>query len=98
MKCKYCGKEFERADGRQKFCCKDCYRAYYNEYRRKKAEELKKEVQTNKKSYGMSITAERMELINAMSGDEYRVKIDDLYDADGKAVGTKVSLYMKIKD
>lgn len=42
MKCKYCGKEFD-ADKRHRFCSKECYRLYYNEYRLKKYRRIKEE-------------------------------------------------------
>ena len=47
-------------------------------------------------SAAMTITAKRMELINLLYRSDMKVDIIDLWDADGKAAGTRVELHLPI--
>jgi sensor histidine kinase YesM len=59
---------------------------------REAATALKSKSALQQKSYGMKITAERMNSVN----DSYRINakaiVTDLFDADGNAAGTEVLL------
>ena len=57
---------------------------------RAKAAEYKSKSATHNKSFGMKITAERIELINQMYHTNTQVAITDLVDECGRATGTKV--------
>ncbi|MDX1407002.1 MAG: histidine kinase, partial [Saprospiraceae bacterium] len=59
---------------------------------RVRAAELKQARPAYKKSMGMQITAERMELHKTLSGKQITVQIHDLVDAEGKAAGTHVQI------
>lgn len=63
---------------------------------RKKAEELKNAQGQRERSFGMRITAERMELSAKTLGLGLRSRVDDLVDASGAAVGTRVILNIPI--
>jgi LytS/YehU family sensor histidine kinase len=55
---------------------------------REKAVQLKSKNSTSTKSYGMQITAQRIEQLNSKN----KVETFDLKDAEGNALGTKVVL------
>ncbi len=57
---------------------------------RQKAGEFKSKSATQNKSYGMKVTAERIELINQLYSTDTKVQIIDLKNKTGDAVGTKV--------
>jgi ligand-binding sensor domain-containing protein/two-component sensor histidine kinase len=64
---------------------------------RGKAEELKAQKSGNRKrSMGMQITKDRIEMINKLYGTDTRVKIIDLTDAQGQANGTRVELVIPV--
>ena len=65
---------------------------------RERAKKIKEESGVNMKSYGMDITKERMDLLNKFSDEEYHFEIMDLYDKEGRASGTKVMIYINIKE
>lgn len=59
---------------------------------RKSAEALSKQ---ERKSYGLSITRERMEAINKIEGTNQSFDIIDLYDEAGQPAGTKVIIRVR---
>jgi ligand-binding sensor domain-containing protein len=59
---------------------------------RKKAAEIKKASGIERKSQGMLITKERLDMLNQYSKDQYTVEVLDLMDADGKPAGTRVEV------
>lgn len=64
---------------------------------RGKAEELKaQKSSTRKRSMGMQITRDRIEMINKLYGTDTRVKIIDLVNKNGDSAGTKVELIIPI--
>lgn len=64
---------------------------------RTKAEEIKAQKPTNhKRSMGMQITQDRIEIINKLYNMNASVEIHDLTDADGNAKGTKVELTIPV--
>ena len=65
---------------------------------RKKAEELKQETGIIRKSRGMGITRERLEMLNEDINEGFSVKIVDLYDEKGKPTGTKVELLIHFNE
>jgi sensor histidine kinase YesM/ligand-binding sensor domain-containing protein len=64
---------------------------------RNKAEEIKMQKNgSHKRSMGMQITSDRIEMINKLYGTDTKVKITDLADVNGDAAGTKVELEIPI--
>ena len=63
---------------------------------RKAAENLKSKTATKKKSYGMKITSDRLQMLNKLAGTKASVDVIDLYDSDGMAQGTRVELVIPI--
>lgn len=63
---------------------------------RQKSEELKKNQVMSRKSYGIKITEDRINLINRMTGANAGVQINDKYHADGSAAGTTVILHLPL--
>jgi hypothetical protein len=64
---------------------------------RKKAAELKEQRQNNhKRSMGMQITQDRIEIINKLYNIHASVNIYDIEDAQGNAKGTKVQLVIPV--
>ena len=59
---------------------------------REAAAELKSKSASRQKSHGMTVTAERLELIRRLFGVEAQVAITDLYDSGGAAAGTRVTI------
>jgi len=57
---------------------------------RQKATEYKSKSATRNKSFGMKMTAERIELINQLYHTQTQVAIIDLVDTRGQATGTKI--------
>lgn len=60
---------------------------------RKKSAELNAFNNSGHNSYGMRLSSQRVQLFNAAPGN---VTITDLYDADGKAAGTKVEIGLAV--
>jgi tetratricopeptide (TPR) repeat protein len=60
------------------------------------AAELKSKSATAHRSFGMSITHERMELINQMNNTSMSVIVNDLHDEQGNATGTEVIIDIPI--
>ena len=64
---------------------------------RGRAEELKLQKSGNRKrSMGMQITNDRIEMINKLYGTNTKVKVTDLFNDDGKTNGTKVELEIPV--
>jgi tetratricopeptide (TPR) repeat protein len=59
---------------------------------RKKASELKSQLAANHKSMGLQITKERLAVMGINHSNEQPVEIEDLYDENGLAVGTQVTI------
>jgi tetratricopeptide (TPR) repeat protein len=64
---------------------------------RARAAELKRKSVTAHKSFGMSITHERIELINQMYNTNMSVTVNDLQDVQGNATGTEVIIDIPIE-
>ena len=64
---------------------------------RARAAELKSRSATAHKSFGMSITHERIELINQMYNTSMSVIINDLHDGQGNATGTEIIIDIPIE-
>lgn len=63
---------------------------------RDKAAEFKSKSATKSKSFGMKVTAERIELINQLYNTSTQVQIVDLKNKNGEATGTKVVVEIPI--
>ena len=59
---------------------------------RKAAIALKSKSATDKKSFGMQITSERLALVNTLYNTDTSIQIKDLEDKNGNSLGTKVTL------
>ncbi len=59
---------------------------------RKKASELKSQLSEHHKSMGLQITKERLAILGELDSKESPVEIEDLYDENSNAVGTKVTI------
>jgi ligand-binding sensor domain-containing protein len=57
---------------------------------REAAEQLKSKTSTKSKSFGMDITQDRLKLNKELYGYEAQVRINDLKDSQGQALGTEV--------
>jgi tetratricopeptide (TPR) repeat protein len=65
---------------------------------RKKAAEIVAESGLQKKSMGLTITHERLQVLNRVIGVESTIEITDLTDANNEASGTKVIVYLPHHD
>jgi tetratricopeptide (TPR) repeat protein/anti-sigma regulatory factor (Ser/Thr protein kinase) len=63
---------------------------------RKRSTELKSKTATEKKSFGMQITSERMDMLNQYYHINATSTIKDLYDTLGNPIGTEVCLVIPI--
>ena len=63
---------------------------------REKSAEFKSKSVTKNKSFGMKVTAERIELINQLYKTETIVQIIDLKDANGQASGTTIVIEIPV--
>ena len=59
---------------------------------RKKASELKSQLSEHHKSMGLQITKERLAILGEQDSNESPVEIEDLYDENSNAAGTKVTI------
>ena len=50
------------------------------------------------KSYGMSITKRRLEMLSKISNDDFSVEIVDLYDDLGDPAGTRVNIIISYQE
>ncbi|HIO72436.1 MAG TPA: tetratricopeptide repeat protein [Flavobacteriales bacterium] len=64
---------------------------------RKKAQELQSANKTKHKSMGMFISRERLRIINSKNKSNLNVNVHDLEDANGKALGTRIELFVPIQ-
>ena len=64
---------------------------------RKKAQELQSANKTKHKSMGMFISRERLRIINSKNKSNLNVNVRDLEDANGKALGTRIELFVPIQ-
>lgn len=61
---------------------------------REKAEQIKQDSGIERKSKGMLITGERLDILNQYTQDTYAVQITDLKDENGAALGTRVEIHI----
>ena len=64
---------------------------------RARAAELRSKSITGHKSFGMSITHQRIELINQMYNTNMSVVVNDLYDGQGNAAGTEIRIDIPVE-
>ncbi len=64
---------------------------------RKISEEINKQKTLKRKSVGIALTRDRLENFSKRYTNMYNMKIEDLYDAQGKGTGTKVILDIPIR-
>jgi sensor histidine kinase YesM len=65
---------------------------------RERAAQIRKESDIERKSRGMLITQERLDILNQYSEDIYTVNVIDLHDKDGQAAGTRVEIRIHYKE
>ena len=65
---------------------------------RQKAMEMKSKEISNKKSYGMQISRDRLALLNYSNGEPASVVVEDLVDENGIAQGTRVLLQIPMQN
>ncbi|HLO83118.1 MAG TPA: histidine kinase [Chitinophagaceae bacterium] len=65
---------------------------------REKAGEIKSKSAQIEKSLGLKITTDRLALLNREKGVNTSYRIEDLYDEDGHAAGTRVELMISFKE
>lgn len=65
---------------------------------REKAQELKSKQVLKKKSYGLQITEDRITILNKTQSNKTTLKIHDLKDEKGNALGTQVELIIPIQN
>lgn len=65
---------------------------------REKAEEIKSKSAEKEKSLGLKITTDRLALLNREKGVNTSYRIEDLYEEDGSAAGTRVELMISFKE
>ena len=65
---------------------------------RQKAQELKSKKDVTDKSMGLQITANRLAIFNKESNHSTSFQVEDLFDLEGNASGTKVTLKIRTKD
>jgi len=63
---------------------------------RAKASEIKSKTAVQKKSFGMKITSERLDMIRQLYDIDATVHIDDLFDTAGQPAGTKITLEIPV--
>ena len=65
---------------------------------REKAAKIVAQSGAQKKSMGLTITHERLQVLNRVIGIESKIQIVDLKDKDGNPTGTKVIVYLPYHD
>ena len=63
---------------------------------RKAAAKIRASKKVKRKSMGMDITAERIEIINKIYDTNNKINIEDLYDSNDNPLGTKVTLHIPL--
>jgi LytS/YehU family sensor histidine kinase len=64
---------------------------------RSRANTLKSKNATERKSYGMQITSDRVQIIKQLYNIDTKIQIIDLYDAEKAPKGTKVVIEIPIR-
>lgn len=65
---------------------------------RRFSEKMKQDRGGSHKSYGMSITRRRLEMMSKVSNDDFSVEISDLYNTQGESLGTRVNIVIGFQD
>lgn len=65
---------------------------------RRYSEKMKERIGKGHKSYGMSITRRRLEMLSKISNDDFSVEILDLYDNNNESKGTRVNIVIGFHD
>lgn len=65
---------------------------------RQYSERMKGKTGGSHKSYGMSITRRRLEMLSKISNEDFGVEIIDLYDDDNQPEGTRVNIIISYQD
>jgi len=65
---------------------------------RKRSAEILKQQGMNRQSSGMHITRARLELLNQDNKEEYNVRVTDIEDEHGNALGTKIELFIQFEE
>ncbi len=65
---------------------------------RRYSEKMKERLGKGHKSYGMSITRRRLEMLSKISNDDFSVEILDLYDNNNESKGTRVNIVIGFHD
>lgn len=65
---------------------------------REYSERMKENGGNTHKSYGMSITRRRLEMMSKISNEDFAVEIEDLYDDNNIAEGTRVNIIISYQD
>lgn len=65
---------------------------------REYSEKMKEKGGSAHKSYGMSITRRRLEMLSKLSNDDFTVEIEDMYDDNNEAEGTRVNIIISYQD
>lgn len=63
---------------------------------RKRATEIRQESGIERKSVGMSITGERLSILNQFTNEAFKVQVSDLFDENGIASGTRVDIEIHV--
>ena len=69
-----------------------------NGVERQYSEQMKVKSGGSHKSYGMSITRRRLEMLSKISNDDFSVEIIDLYDDNNQPEGTRVNIIISYQD
>ena len=64
---------------------------------REKSQQINEESGLKRKSRGMMITKQRLDIMNKGNDEKYSVKITDLKDSAGEALGTRIDLIINYK-
>ncbi|HEU4471490.1 MAG TPA: histidine kinase, partial [Flavisolibacter sp.] len=64
---------------------------------REKSKQLASKTALKDKSYGMKITSERIQLLNETLSAKASFEVEDLYDDNGEACGTRIRLQLPVK-
>ena len=64
----------------------------------RKHSEIMKQKTGSHKSYGMSITRRRLEMLSRISNNDFSVEIEDLQNENGEPAGTRVNIVISYYD
>jgi len=62
---------------------------------RKAAQQYKSKYHIQYQSKGMSITSDRIDILNSYNDKKVEIFINDLYDENEQATGTRVDIYLR---